>query len=72
MWLKQEAKEEESNMTKTIRQYLKEVLGSYSREEDAERLLMRLYLERRGLLNDFEEWQIKIFIEEDDCHEEDN
>lgn len=59
-------------MINTVQRYLKEVLGSYSREEDAERLLMRLYLERRGLLNDFEEWQIKIFIEEDDCHEEDN
>jgi len=66
MWLKQEAKEEESNMTKTIRQYLKEVLGSYSREEDAERLLMRLYLERRGLLDDFERWQIELFTKEDE------
>jgi len=53
-------------MMKTVRQYLKEVLGSYSREEDAERLLMRLYLERRGLLDDFEEWQIRLFTEEDE------
>jgi hypothetical protein len=53
-------------MTKTIRQYLKEALGSYSREEDAERLLMRLYLERKGLLDDFEKWQIRLFTEEDE------
>jgi len=59
-------REEEGNMMKNIRQYLSEVLGSYSREEDAERLLMKLYLERKGLLDDFEEWQIKVFTEEDD------
>ncbi len=55
-------------MTKTIRQYLREALGSYSRQEDAERILMRLYLERRGLLDDFERWQIELFtkLEEDE------
>jgi len=53
-------------MTKTIRQYLREALGSYSREEDAERLLMRLYLERKGLLDDFEMWQIELFTKEDE------
>lgn len=57
-------------MMKTVRQYLKEVLGSYSREEDAERLLMRLYLERRGLLDDFERWQIELFTKECDCNED--
>jgi hypothetical protein len=58
-------------MMKTVQQYLKEALGSYSREEDAERLLMRLYLERRGLLDDFERWQIELFTKEDE-DEEDN
>lgn len=55
-------------MINTVQRYLKEVLGSYSREEDAERLLMRLYLERRGLLDDFERWQIELFtkLEEED------
>jgi len=58
-------------MVKTVQQYLREALGSYSREEDAERLLMRLYLERRGLLDDFERWQIELFTKEDE-DEEDN
>jgi len=53
-------------MVKTVQQYLREALGSYSREEDAERLLMRLYLERRGLLDDFERWQIELFTKEDE------
>lgn len=31
---------------------------------------MRLYLERRGLLDDFERWQIELFTKECDCNED--